>query len=260
MEKENEWARLAASGYWLERRTVRRFANSDVAPELIYNAVLKASKAPTTGGMQLYSVVETRNAELLEKLAAQHFNQPAATGARVMLTVLADFNRFEKWCLQRGASPGFRNFQSFTAAFLDATIFAQQLTTLLETEGLGVCYLGTTTYNADEIGEILHLPRLTVPVAALAVGYPEGEAVEAERLDADAVLHREIYHDYTPDGIEAIYAAKEALEANRRFVEQNAAPSLAHVFTDVRYPRSNAELFSKKFYDYIERQGFSFPK
>lgn len=260
MKTENVWSAVARSGYWLERRTVRRFDTRAVAPELVAELVLKAAKAPTTGGMQLYSVIATRNRELLEKLSAQHFNQPAATGAPLMLTVAADFNRFEKWCRQRGATPGFRNFQSFAAAFLDAAIFAQQLATLLEAEGLGVCYLGTTTYNAPEIGDILNLPQLTVPVATLAVGYPDGVAPDAERLPVEAVLHKEIYHDYSPDGIDEIYAPKEALEANRRFVEQNGAASLAHVFTDVRYPRANAELFSKKFYEYIERQGFNFPK
>lgn len=254
------YGNLADSTYWKNRRTVRKFTGRDVPDSLLFDLIDKAAKAPTTGGMQLYSVVVTREREILDRILPAHFNQPAATGAKVLLTIVADFNRFEKWCLQRGAEPGFDNFQSFVAAMLDATIFSQQLNTLLETEGLGVCYLGTTTYNAPAIGEALKLPRLTVPVVTLAVGWPDGEAPDAERLPAGALIHDEVYHDYTSERIEEIFAEKESLDVNRKFVAENNLPTLAHVFTDVRYPASNAQHFSEVFIDYIEQQGFKFPQ
>lgn len=247
------------NSYWLNRRTIRSFSDKPVDDRLLFDLLQGASKAPTTGGMQLYSVIISREPEHLKSLAALHFNQPAATGAKVMITVVADFNRFEKWCLLRGAEPGFDNFESFVSAMLDATIFTQQLNTLLELEGLGACYLGTTTYTASRIGDLLKLPRLTVPVATLAVGWPLDDGAEAERLPTGAVIHHEEYTDYSSDRIEEIFAEKEMLETNRKFVEENNVPSLAHVFTDVRYPKDNAELFSKDFYDYIARQGFRFP-
>ena len=41
-----------------------------------------------------------------------------------------------------------------------------------------------------------------------------------------------------------------------KFVEENGKQSLAQVFTDVRYPKTNNEFFSKVYYDFIESQGF----
>ncbi|MDE6403837.1 MAG: hypothetical protein K2K86_08530 [Muribaculaceae bacterium] len=41
---------------------------------------------------------------------------------------------------------------------------------------------------------------------------------------------------------------------------ENGKPSLAHVFTEVRYPEANAVKFSEDFYDYISRQGFVWPE
>lgn len=46
------------------------------------------------GGMQLYSVVVTRDAEKKEILSPAHFNQPMVKEAPVVLTFCADFRRF----------------------------------------------------------------------------------------------------------------------------------------------------------------------
>lgn len=248
------------SDYWTGRATERRFTEREVPQSLITDLVEKAAHAPTTGGMQLYSVIISRRPEIKKELAAAHFNQPAATGNGIFLTFVADFNRFSQWCEQRGATPGFDNFESFIAAMLDAVIFAQQFNTLAELAGLGCVYLGTTTYTASQIGRILGLPRLTVPVVTLAIGWPEGKSAGAERLPVSALIHDEVYREYSADDIDRIYREKEELAANRAFVEANGKPSLAHVFTDVRYPEANAVKFSKDFFDYISCQGFAWPE
>ncbi len=251
---------LFESKYWEGRATARRFTEREVTKELIAEIVKKAAHAPTTGGMQLYSVVVTRDADIRKRLAAAHFNQPAATGNCIFLTFVADFNRFNHWCELRGAKPGFSNFESFTAAFIDTVIFAQQFNTLAELAGLGCCYLGTTTYTASQIGRILDLPEMTVPVVTLAVGWPDGKSAGAERLDPSVFIHEETYRDYGDCEIDKIYSDKEALSVNRSFVEENGKPSLAHVFTEVRYPEANAVKFSEDFYEYISSQGFKWPE
>ena len=58
---------------------------------------------------QLYSVIVTRDKQMKERLAPAHFNQPMVTGAPVVLTFCADFNRFSKWCRERKAVPGYDN-------------------------------------------------------------------------------------------------------------------------------------------------------
>ncbi len=96
---------LFKSKYWEGRATARRFTEREVTKELIAEIVKKAAHAPTTGGMQLYSVVVTRDADIRKRLAAAHFNQPAATGNCIFLTFVADFNRFNHWCELRGPNP-----------------------------------------------------------------------------------------------------------------------------------------------------------
>ena len=68
------------------------------------------------------------------------------TEAPVLLTFCADFNRFNKWCLLNNAVPGYDNFLSFMTAAIDALLVAQTVCIAAEARGLGICYLGTTTY------------------------------------------------------------------------------------------------------------------
>lgn len=246
--------------FFKTRRTVRRYSQAPVSDEML-NAMLEAaSQAPTTGNMQLYSVIVTRCEEGKQSLAPLHFNQPQVTGCPVVLTFCADFNRFVKWCEISDAEPGYDNFQSFMTAVIDTTIFAQQFCTIAEMNGFGCCYLGTTTYTAPEIAKVLNLPERVVPLITLSVGYPEGETRISDRLPVEAIMHTETYSDYTPERIKAIYAEKEARDDSRRFVEENGKQSLAQVFTDVRYTRKNNELFSRLYLDFIVKQKFDLPE
>lgn len=243
--------------YFHNRRTVRQFRAEAPSEAMIAEIVEAATKAPNTGNMQLYSVVESRSKEQLSRLAPTHFNQPAAVSAPVLLTVCADVHRFERWCEVSSAEPAMRNLQMLLAAIIDAVALSQQIVTVAELSGLGTCYLGTVTYNAPQIAEILRLPSGVVPVCCLAVGYPAAEGVESERLPVDGILYHETYPALADEEIRRIYSAKDCYEPNRKFVEENGKESLAQVFTDVRYPKRNNEPFSEVFMNFLRAQGFN---
>jgi len=238
------------------RRTVRNYSDKKIDAALIEKILEAAAQSSNTGNMQTYSVVVTTNNEIKKQLVPAHFNQPMVTQAPVVLTFCADFNRFSQWCKQRNAKPGYANFQSFMAAAIDAIIFAQTVAVAAETAGLGICYLGTTTYNAQEIIEALQLPELVVPVTTITLGYPEVIPPITDRLPLQSVVHYERYTDFTPEKIGAIYAEKEQLEFYKNFVAENKKETLAQVFTDVRYTRKNNEFFSEKFLKALQQQGF----
>lgn len=238
------------------RRTIRRYTPQDVPDSLLNELLEVAARASNTGNMQLYSVVVTRDQANKEKLAPAHFNQPMITSAPVVLTFCADANRFVKWAGQRQAEAGFDNLQTFIASTIDAMLFAQSFCNAAEEKGLGICYLGTTAYNADKIIEALSLPRLVVPIVTVTVGYPDGMPDQVERLPLQAIVHQEAYQDYTPASIDALYREKEALEVNKQFVKENKKETLAQVFTDVRYTKVNNEHFSAVLFQVLKEQGF----
>ncbi len=243
--------------YFFNRATVREYSDRDIDSNILNEMIEAASHAPTTGGMQLYSVVVTRDKAMKEKLAPCHFNQPMVTNAPVVLTFCADFNRFVAWCKASNAEPGYDNFQSLMSAILDVTILAQQFNTIAEMNGVGCCYLGTTTYNAQEIAEVLNLPNRVIPIITLTIGYPkEKKQFITDRLPLEGIIHQEQYHEMNAMEIKKVYHHKESLDVNKAFVKENNKETLAQVFTDVRYPRESNELFSKKFIEYLKQQNY----
>ncbi|MBD5190463.1 MAG: NADPH-dependent oxidoreductase [Bacteroidales bacterium] len=242
--------------YFITRRSVRRYSDKKVSRELLDSILREAMKAPTCGNMQLYSVIVTRDEEKKKELAALHFNQPAATGADVLLTICADYHRFTRWCEINGGDPAYDNFLSFTSAVTDAVILAQQIVTIAEMRGLGTCYLGTVTYNASKISELLHLPEMTFPIAAISIGYPAEEGEETERLDLSGVVYDEEYPELSDDMIRNIYKVKEEFAPNKKFVEENGKENLAQVFSDIRYPRSLNEPVTAALLEFMKKQRF----
>lgn len=238
------------------RRTIRKYKSQDIPEELLNSLLEEASRASTMGNMQLYSAVITRSEEMKSKLAPMHFNQPMVTGAPVVVTFCADFNRFSLWCKQRKAEPGYDNFLSFINALSDALLFTQNFCTLAEDAGLGICYLGTTIYNPAPIIELLKLPKLVIPVAAITVGYPDELPVQPDRLPLRGIIHNEVYKQYSEKDIDDIYSYKESLPENKNFVEINHTETLAQIFTDIRYKKADNELMSSGLVKVLKEQGF----
>ena len=237
-------------------RSIRKY-KSDPITDKDLNDILEAGiRASNTGNMQVYSIVVTRDEEMKKKLAPTHFNQPMATQAPVLLTFCADINRFNKWCKQRNAEPGYDNFLWFTNAVIDAMLASQNCCLAAEEKGMGICYLGTTTYNADKIIDILKLPKGVSPITTVVVGYPDESPELTDRLPLDGVVHYETYKDYSNEDIDRIYAEKEALESTKALLEENQKETLAQIFTDNRYKKADNLHFSKTFLNVLKEQGF----
>ncbi|HVN57423.1 MAG TPA: nitroreductase family protein [Bacteroidales bacterium] len=240
----------------VNRRTIRKYAQKEISEDLLDEILTAGCRSSNTGNMQVYSIIVTRDQEMKNALAPLHFNQRMATEAPVMLTFCADFNRFNKWCSYRDAEPGHDNFLSFVTAAIDAVIAAQTVCVAAESKGLGICYLGTVTYMAHKIIDILKLPGGVVPVATITMGWPDENPVQPDRLPLEAIVHREVYHDYTRSDIDRFYREKEKRSDSLKFIEENKRTTLAQVFTDVRYKKTDNVYFSGTLLQVLKDQGF----
>ncbi|MFT3739876.1 MAG: nitroreductase family protein [Breznakibacter sp.] len=237
-------------------RSIRKYQPKQIDAELLKEILTAGTRASTTGNMQVYSIVVTQSDEMKEKLRPCHFNQTMVTEAPVILTFCADFNRFKKWCLQNKAIPGYDNFLSFMTAAIDALLVAQNVCVAAESKGIGICYLGTTIYTAQKIIDILNLPKGVVPITTVTMGYPAETPGLTDRLALDAVVHYETYSDYNESSIRQLYSEKESMPLYQKFVTENGKETLAQVFTDIRYKKSDNEHFSRLLLDVLKQQGF----
>ncbi|MCK4989814.1 MAG: nitroreductase family protein, partial [Bacteroidales bacterium] len=221
----------------LNHVSIRKYKDKKVPGELLHSILEAGTRASTTGNMQVYSIIATTDDTIKEELAPCHFNQPMIKQAPLVLTFCADFNRFSRWCTLRRAEPGYDNLLSFFTAAIDALLVAQNVCIAAEDQGLGICYLGTTTYTAGKIIEVLDLPVGVVPVTTVTIGYPDEEPDLTDRLPLEAVVHMERYHDYSDEDIDRHYREKELITTYQEFVKENNKETLAQVFTEVRYKK-----------------------
>jgi nitroreductase len=239
-------------------RSHRKFTTQAIPDDVMRSMLEAAVRASNTGNMQVYSIVVTTSKGLLDRLRPCHFNQPAAN-APAIITFCADVRRFSRWCELRGAKPEYDNFVWFLCAMTDALLASQNLALQAEAHGLGICYLGTTFYNAPEISEILQLPEGVIPVMALSCGYPDpaaGPVPLTDRLPLEAVVHRDVYRDPTAGEIERFWAAREASNETAGLLQVNDLPNLARIFTERRYKGDDNRHFSRKYFDELRRKGF----
>ena len=240
----------------LTRKSIRKYSSRTVDDELLDRLLAASMRTQTMGNLQLYSVVVTRDEDMKKQLAPAHFNQPMVTGAPVVLTICADTRRTSTWCRERKAEPGYDNFLSFINAATDALLFTQTFCNVAEDEGLGCCFLGTTVYMPQQIIDTLHLPRLVMPVATITLGWPDEQPSLSDRLPLEAIVHREVYHDYSSEDINRLYAPKEALPENKEFCRINNKETLAQVFTDCRYTKKDNIAMSEGMLKALRGQGF----
>lgn len=239
-------------------RTIRKYKAISITDDVLNDILECGIRASNTGNMQLYSIVVTRNVGKKAELAPFHFNQPMVKEAPLLLTICFDVNRFKTWCSVNNANVDFTGLLWLLNGTIDSSILAQNICIAAESYGLGICYLGTTLYNAPEISKVLHLPTGVIPITALTIGYPEVVPELTDRLPLDSVVHYEEYKNYSSDGIRKMYDFKEKLESSKKFVAENGKENLAQVYTDVRYKSVDSQFFSQKLLKMLRDQGFVF--
>ena len=235
--------------------SVRNFSRRIVDEDIIKYILESAIRASNTGNMQLYSIIVSSQPKIKDDLLPLHFNQKMVSTAPLVFTFCADINRFSHWCKLRGTKPCYDNFLWFSTALTDTVLAAENAALAAESKGLGICFLGTTMYNAEEIAEVLCLPQGVVPVVTMVAGYPADTELPklTERLPFDAVVHFEKYREYTDEKINQYYSEIENLDKMKKFVDDNHLNNLAEVFTQVRYTANDGSIFSKKYLDFVKK-------
>lgn len=247
-----------------KHRSIRAY-KPDPVPDAVLNEILQAGlRASSSGNMQTFSVIVTRDRELREQLYEPHMRQRMVLDAPVLLTFCADFHRMRRWLELSQAPDNFDNFMSFMVAAIDAILASQNVALAAEAKGLGICYLGSTLANCDQIGEILCTPPNVVPVVGFSLGYPDEDPAPRDRLPLDGLVHQEVYQDYSDARIQEIYRQREikgwerymSFPRLRRMIEESGAENLAQVYSRVKYSRESHQQYSQTILDFLNQQDF----
>jgi FMN reductase (NADPH)/FMN reductase [NAD(P)H] len=206
---------------FLRRKSMRSFEDRPV-PSEIRNRILDSMlRAPTAGGLMLYTVLEIEEPALKSRLAETCDNQAFVARAPWVLVFLADYARlygyFERqgvrrMCERRGTSMISPRESDLLLACCDALIAAQTVVCAAEALGLGSCYIGDIMENWETHRELLRLPRYTFPITMLVLGYPTEQQVKrplTPRLPEDIIVHTNRYRLATPAELDGMYEGQD---------------------------------------------------
>lgn len=190
-------------------RSIRAYQPRDIEDALLDDMLLAGLRSSSAGNMQTWSVIVTKDEALKQRLYELHLDQGFILQAPVLLTFCADLFRMREWIRVSSSKQSFDDFLGFLTGAVDAVIAAQTIALAAESQGLGICYLGTTWWAADQIIELLDLPPGVFPVTSLTVGYPAEAPPLRDRLPLDVIVHRERYQRMSDEEIRAAHADRE---------------------------------------------------
>ena len=245
-------------------RSIRKYLDKDVPQDVLDKVLEAGTMASSSGNMQSYSIIVTKDKKIREDLMEAHFHQSMVVDAPVLMTFCADFRRMRKWLELSGAPMNFDNLMSFMIASIDATLVSQNVALAAESLGLGICYMGTTLASCDKVAAVLGCPEFVFPVVGFSLGYPDEAPAERKRLPLTSLVHQEKYHDYDDSGIHAAYHERETLGWDRYMsikelreqVEASGVKNLAQIYTKVKYTRESHIEYSQTVHDHLVKTGF----
>jgi nitroreductase len=248
-------------------RSIRQFTERPIDGawvDALLGQALQGSSS--SGNLNMVSVVKTQDAERKRRLYELHFQQPMVLQAPLVLTFCADTFRTRTWLAQRQARLGFGDFISWHVSAFDAIILAQTAALALESNGLGICYMGTTLHSMGAIAEFLELPDHCLPVTSLVVGWPAEAPAQRDRLPATAWIHDERYQRPGPADIDAQFAERERRgkqrylamgESMARAWAEHGITSLAQYYTSkIKYDPDQFRRDSDALHALMAQRGF----
>lgn len=245
-------------------RSIREYEDKEVSQEVLDQILDAGIRASSSGNMQSYSIIVTKDKEIRKKLYSAHMEQSMVVDAPILLTFCVDFNRMRKWLTLNDAPVHFDNFMSFMIGAIDATLASQNCALAAENAGLGICYMGSTLANCNQIGEILHLPPNVVPIVGYSLGYPKEYPALRDRLPRHGLVHYEQYKDYTVEDILEIYKERDEKGWQRymdvpklkEMTERLGLKNLAQIYTIAKYTQESHHEYSQTVLEYLEKQNF----
>ncbi len=248
----------------IAHRSIREYRPDPIDDADLQSILHAAERASSSGNMQTYSILVTKNAARRAKLWEYHYEQDMIKQAPVLLTFCADWNRMIQWCELSDADPGYDNFLCFLVGAADALIAAQNAVAAAESLGLGICYMGTTLCKPLKLIEFFELPKYVFPVTTLVLGHPAESPDLRARLPLDSIVHSEQYQPITDASVRATYhdretegwARYESIPELAEMIRTSGVKNLAQIYTQLKYTRENNQLISRELITALEQQGF----
>jgi len=207
----------------LSRRVCRTYADRPVSADLMQVLFAAAFSAPSKSDLQQASVVRVVDAVKRATLQGWLASMPWIAGAPQLMIFCGDNRRTRRIAELRGKPFPNDTLDMFMNAAVDAGIVLQAFITAAESAGLGCCPVSLVRDRAQELAQLLELPKYVFPVAGLTVGYPAAPGEISMRLPLSVTVHTDRYDEraFEPE-LEAYDRRREAARPTPREKQREA--------------------------------------
>lgn len=205
------------------RRSIRRYRDHPVAPELIRTLCALALTAPSKSDLQQRDIIIVEEPALRSAIG-ELFPNDYKIGHAPAFLVFCGNNRRQR-LLHHWRDRPFPNdhLDPFFNAAVDAGIALATFVTAAEATGLGCCPISVIRNQVRAIAALLELPDWVFPVAGLTLGWPSDQGELSLRLPLSATVHSNRYGETGLQGqIESYDQRRAAVQpfAQQRFPEK----------------------------------------
>ncbi|MCP5099601.1 MAG: NADPH-dependent oxidoreductase [Chloroflexi bacterium] len=245
-------------------RSIRSFTSQEIDESLLNDLLRTGLRSSSSGNMQTWSVIVTKDEANKRKLYDLHVKQTMILEAPVVLTFCADVFRMREWIRVNDSKQSFDDLLGFLTGAVDAVIAAQTISLAAESVGLGICYMGTTWWAADQLIEMLDLPKGVFPVTSLVIGHPAETPELRDRLPLELIVHQEKYQRLSDEEIRESHAEREqsawarynAIESVRNRLADASITRITDYYTsEFKYSKELHQRVSKMLIEMLQAQG-----
>lgn len=186
-------ANLDALAALNERSVCRRYRRDPVPEAVVRLLCATALAAPTKSDLQQATLIRVADPAKRAVIISLLPGSPWLAGAPELFVFCADGWRLRRLFARREAEFPNEHLDAFFNATVDAALVLGAFVSAAELAGLGTCPISQIRDPAAKIDELLALPDWVVPVAGLALGYPEAKEPLSARLSLSATVHTDRY-------------------------------------------------------------------
>jgi nitroreductase len=176
-----------------ERSVCRRYRPDPVPEDVVRLLCATALAAPAKSDLQQATLVRLADPAKRAAVCALLPGSPWLAQAPELFVFCADGWRLRRLFARAGKEFPNEHLDAFFNAAVDAAIALGAFVSAAELAGLGACPISQIRDHVTRIDELLELPDWVVPVAGLALGYPEAKEPLSARLALSATVHTDRY-------------------------------------------------------------------
>jgi nitroreductase len=235
----------------LSHRSIRAFSDEAVSGETIDSLLAVANRTATSTGLQQFSIVRITDAEIKRRISHLCGQEYICQLPEIFIFV-ADCHRNFRIAREQGFDgEGVRSIDFFFQAFTDACLAAQNVTTAIESTGMGAVFFGLLS-DPQEWIDLLALPELSFPVLGLGFGHPAQDPPLKPRMDVSLKVFENRYRGFD-DYLERIADYDEEMQA---YYEARGKEKSSGAFSKLVAKKTRGREKQSLILDTMKKQGF----